>query len=403
MKRETAMCMVAGAALVLQSGPAGARRLADFLPNDQAASKESRTVASALKPAAQTPPPDPNDPRFALEAHGVKGGKKELIAFLERGLPKDRLSRMPEEPAEKCQLAIDAMARLAQARAREAVPVLVSIAALQLPKGVQMLMEIDLERTSPQSRGQYQDTALRLLQFNAVNALGLIGAPEGLEVVRAVFVQETNAAARIQHALSLACLGDGSGLEFLVQQIEQQNRRESAAAARVFTMITGEDFGYSEYTALRARRPRARQYRDWLKKNSARFVPNRDEVMKRRLEPRNPVPYQPRNTRDLLKLAACYFDLHNALGSRDARVRLKQAGPALNPELERIALDPMEDLDVRMEAMNWYYENNRSGARALMQRLRRDENTEIEDKANALLEQIEEGSGPLAQPMLVGR
>lgn len=401
MKQRLLIWTIMGAVWSAQPLPAAAQRLADFLQ----AANQPRSGADLSAPSqpsrASAGAPKIVDPQRALETHGVNGASKDLIAFLERGISKDKVGRLPKEPTEKCQLAIDAMARLAKARSRESVPVLIQIASTQLPQGVELLLDIDLGKTSPESRPEYRETALRLLQFNAVNALGLIGDPQGGEIVRAVFARETNPAARIQHALSMGCLGDPAGLDFLIEQIELLNRRESAAAARVFTMVTGQDFGYTENTALRARRPKARQYREWWKQNRAQFAVNPDEVIKRRLEPKTPLAYQPRTPRDLLKLAACYFDFDNSLGSKDARKRIKDSGPAMNSELQRLASDPMEDLDVRMEAMNWYYEINRTDARNLMTKLRRDENSEIVDKAVTLLEQIEDKTS--AAPMTIRR
>jgi hypothetical protein len=51
--------------------------------------------------------------------------------------------------------------------------------------------------------------------------------------------------------------------------------------------------------------------------------------------------------------------------------------------------DELEDLNIRLEAMNWYYEFNRAAARDAFKRLRRDPNPEVSDKAKSLLEKIE--------------
>jgi hypothetical protein len=51
--------------------------------------------------------------------------------------------------------------------------------------------------------------------------------------------------------------------------------------------------------------------------------------------------------------------------------------------------DDSEDIDVRAEAMNWYYEFNKTDARKALRGLRKASDPEIADKANALLEQIE--------------
>jgi hypothetical protein len=349
---------------------------------------------TALSGVAVTPPtPAPRTPDMALKENGIATDQAALIAFLEGGFPPGvNLSKLPVEPKEKSQLAVNAMSLLAQMKAAEAVPVLSQIALRNPPKGVVALIEKDLERTAPDSRMEFQNKALRILQFNAINALGYIGDTSAIAVIRKALSSEQSPAAGIQYALALACLGDAAGVDFLVQQILLENRRESAAAANAFYYITNKDFGYTENTALRMRKPKARAYRDWWKQNRESFQVDRKAVLERRLKGKPADTYEPRSTRDLLRVAANYFDFDNKQRSRDAREKLNRAGKSLNPELEKIALDTSEDLNVRLEAMNWFYEFNRAASKSLLKKLRRDENPEIADKANVLLGQIEQDS-----------
>src|SRR5438105_4860574 len=73
-------------------------------------------------------------PSNALALHGIGTSARESIDFLQNGFPRgtDR-AKFPAKPEEKCQLAIDAMARLSQMHSREAVPVIMQIAALNMP------------------------------------------------------------------------------------------------------------------------------------------------------------------------------------------------------------------------------------------------------------------------------
>ena len=332
-------------------------------------------------------------PGAELRQCGVSLDAQGLIAFLQQGVP-DAV-RLPEEPQEKCQLVIDAMAKLAQAKATEAGPVLQRIASVDLPAGVKQMLDVDLRNTAPDGREDFKNRALLLLQYNAVNALSLIGDRSSLPLLRNIFKTETNPAARVQYAICLASLGDASGVDALVEIIQRLNRRESAAAARAFMIITGQDFGYTEHTPVKARRSRAGMYNQWWSSNRRDFRPDVAAVNQRRVEPVSGTVYQPRSTRDLLKLAANYFDFNNATKSVEARQALKDGGTSMNGELERIAQDTNEDLDVRMEAMNWYFEANRSDSKSLMKRLKRDENPEIVDKANTLLDQIEDELRPI--------
>ena len=359
------------------------------------------TFACSAPGVGQTPAPSPVS-RSAVEAvlqnpevtdlrnHGVSLDPASLLQLLERGIPDSAMRRgLPDKPHEKSQLAVYAMARLAAAKHADAVPALIGIAALNPPPGVEALLRIDIQNTSPENREEFRRRALKLLQFNAINALGLIGDTAALAVMRAAFNEERHPAARIQHAISMANVGDPGGVDFLVQVMQMMNRRESAAAARAFYIITGQDFGYTENTALKMRGPKAKEYANWWRANRAAFQVDREGVSRRRLEP-SPMPaFQPRNTRDLVKLSAYYFDFNNQYRTFEARRQLEQAGKTLNNDFLRLMNDEAEDLDVRLEAMNWFYEFNRGDARRALRRLRSDENPEVVDKANSLLEQIE--------------
>jgi hypothetical protein len=341
------------------------------------------------RPARATPAPEATvEPEPAqsiadlelLKSAGVATSGAGLLQLLDKG-PKARLRK----EVEGGQLAVEAMARLAELRYKAAVPTLARIAAGDLPDGVQALLQKDLEDVSPRSRGEFEDKARRILRLNAVTALGWIGDQRGLEAVRRAMSAEPSTAMRLQIAQSLAFLGDPSGMDFVVQVIGKGSRRESAAAAAVYKVVTGQDFGIGEYTPVRLRRSRAPQYtRHWSSIRQG-FVPDRSAMEKRRSELGRPARYTPRTTADYLKLAADYLDMNDARGSRAAREYLARAGSSLNGELQRIASDPNEDLDVRMEAMNWLFQNQRERAYPFLRSLRRDENPEIVDKAESLL------------------
>jgi len=323
-----------------------------------------------------------------FKAHGITDTETGLIQFLEKGI--DVSGKLPERPLEKSQLIIDAMARLANMRSQAAADIISRIARFDGTVGAFKLVEYDVSKSSPQAKSDFRVRAYRLIQYNAVNALGLIGSSQDCELVRAILKQDQTPGAQIQYSLSLACMGDASGMPYLLNLINQKNRRESAAAAKVFYYITGQDFGYTKNTPVRARAALAAKYIQWWQQNGQNFKLDANAVRERRLAPENSRAFPARSTRDLLKLAANYFDFNNTLGSADARKQIGAAGKTLNSDFKRIATDPMEDLDVRMEAMNWYFEANRSDPLDILKGLRKDENPEISDKANTLIEQIAE-------------
>ena len=346
-------------------------------------------VASPVRgdraPKMQKPPSDSE----VLASFGIDTSDAGLLDFLEKGFPATTdLKNLPEKPQDRSQLAVDAMAALAERKSTAAVPLLAAIAQGEIPRGVARLVEMDLARTAPESRQQYEQKAVQVLRYNAVHALGLIGDPRAKPVVLQAFTTEKSVAARVQYSLALASLGDASGLDFLVATINGPTRREAAASARAFFIITGKDFGVSQQTPVRRRKALARQYAEWLQANKAAFRVDPAAVATRRAIPETPTAFEPRTTRDLLKIASNYFDFDNALHSREARARLSGAGKTINKELERLSLDPNEDLDVRMEALNWYYEINRAEAVPVLKKAMRDENPEVVDKARSLLTNV---------------
>src|SRR5690606_27432500 len=107
-------------------------------------------------------------------------------------------------------------------------------------------------------------------------------------------------------------------------------------------------------------------------------------------EPAKILQYEPRTLRDYLNVASYYFDFNNKANSVEVREKLRQAGTSLNSDYMKIASDPNEDLNIRIEAMNWYFEANRSDPLNFRKNLRKDENPEIRDKAQTVLDQIAE-------------
>lgn len=343
-----------------------------------------------LRETKDTQEVTPTSDEYELKVNGISATPESCLQLLRDGLPPHvDPQKLAPTPPEKTQLAVDAMAIIAKGRFQPAAETLLSIARQDFPKGVQQLMDIDLRATSPENRELFRVRATEILQYNAINALGFLGDKRALPVVTSVFEAETRTAPKIQHALTLASLGDARGLDYLVEVINLQNRRESVAAAKAFALITGQDFGYTEQTPIKKRRQIARAYQRWWEENKKTFRPESKTVIARRLAPEAAQAYEPRTTRDLLKLSSQYFDVQNKPRVIAARERLAAAGAALNPDLEKLMFDEMEDLNIRLEAMNWYYEINRERAKDVFKRLRKDANPEVTDKASALLEKIE--------------
>src|SRR5262245_42535350 len=89
--------------------------------------------SASIERAANPPRVAPAAPTL-LTAHGIQLAAPDLIRFLATGYPAGTdKSKLPDKPAERTQLAVDAMARLAELKSRDAVPILIQVAGLELP------------------------------------------------------------------------------------------------------------------------------------------------------------------------------------------------------------------------------------------------------------------------------
>src|SRR5690606_19544218 len=129
-----------------------------------AAANAPTDLPSDMKPIYAAPDRATED----LKAHDIGVAEDQLVAFLKNGLP--RTSNLPERPAEKSQLVIDAMARLARMKSKDAVPVIMQIAKFDTTVGAFRVVELDVNKTSPQSRDDFRVRAYRLIQYNAITA-----------------------------------------------------------------------------------------------------------------------------------------------------------------------------------------------------------------------------------------
>ncbi|MBN1868868.1 hypothetical protein JW916_16440 [Candidatus Sumerlaeota bacterium] len=336
-----------------------------------------------------------------LSDHGVAPSPVSLLAFLERGWDAaNPPNPLPEDPADKSTLLIDAWQLLSLERdkvARE--PRAVSAASAlalryargDLPPGARRMIEEDLVRLTPGEQPQERARRLAFHQYNGMMALGVFGVatPDFLAAARTVFDAETDPVVRVAYARTLALLGDASILDYLVAEASLANSTSSVAAASVLYVLFGRVFDMTAVSPAVRRREASEAILTWWVELAAQGDPEIDrEAAFERMTYRPPArPPSLASLRDLLRASADVSDFADKRGSRTAWNRLETMGPGLSEQLLPIVRDQREDLDIRGEAMRWYRRIEGKGAKRVLKKLRKDPNPEIVNQAKTLLAQ----------------
>ena len=224
-------------------------------------------LAAFTVAAAESAPCNENSARDLLAVdtlvrHGVGSEADALIAFITYGFPEKVLyNKLPEQPPEKCQVLIEAIRLLGKAGDKRAFAPLLNTANGAVSPGVLRMIQRDTLLAPPAGRADYHARILSLLRYNAAVALGLLGDARALPGLQGLFEAEKSPTAKCQYALSMACCGDRSGIDFLIGEIGKGNQDSSVAAARCPFLITGIDFGYRATSPVKLRQKLAEDYR----------------------------------------------------------------------------------------------------------------------------------------------
>lgn len=331
-------------------------------------------------------------PMDILLEHKIDFETPSLLKFLEEGFPQRvNWSGFPKNPPEKTQLLIYAIQEMGKRHKKEAVPLLIKYADLDLPKGAAQIVQHDIETFPINEREREQSRLYSYLRYNTLNSLGWIRDKEALPVVKKYFLSETQDIVKIQYALNLGMLGDTESIDYLVKIIQKDDHTESVLAATNLFYLTGVNAGISMNTSAAKRREQAKAVNDWWIKNKEGFKIDTGIASKRRLETIDDTPKVPEGSiRALLLASSYYLDFTNKYKSYDAREELKKRGESLLPEYEKIALDVYEDLRIRSEAIRKYYSLKQKKSKHLLKKLLKDENPQIVELSDKLLKQIKE-------------
>lgn len=324
--------------------------------------------------------------RELLLSHGINPEPGSLIHFLRNGFDLKSLPRgLPQLPQLKSEIVNAAIVELGITAAESAVPLLIEIAEQHPPKGVATIIARDFEDSPIEMVDQEVLTMTRLLSLNAVMALGLIGDERAAPTILHLIRTEPGSAFITNGAEALALMGHNDGLGALVLLAASNDANESAAAFRSIFIVTGRNYGLTENSSIAKRRQLLEQLRSWFEERGHKEPIFRSEVLRRQEVPVLPDSIDPRSLRGLLRGSS---DLTNYDRRYEARQELFGLAPQRFDELEKIATDPLEDLDIRRAAMRWMTVSNARAARSIIRRLRKDENPSIGDMAGVIEQDI---------------
>lgn len=323
-----------------------------------------------------------------LLTHGINTDVPSLIAFLENGFPEQSLRRgLPENPKEKTTVANAAIQELGFRQAPEAAPFLLRIVQGEKTKGITDVITRDTETLPLVSKETASLYFQNVLRFNAMVALGLLGDPVVGEGLYAVLQAQQNYAFEIEGAVALGLLGDSRALEILSAQIDSSKSEELHIAFQAVFFLTGRNYDVSQTASLAKRREAVSQFQSWYKENNATWKPDREGILRRR-EVGMLISNPPMGTiRGALRAT-------KEFGNYDVRYTgrtfLRNKGNGIWEEYKLISLDPLEELDIRVAAMEWYAASAPKEAKKDFKKLEeKDENPEIRKKAQSLLEDIQ--------------
>ncbi len=309
-----------------------------------------------------------------LMAHGIGPETEGLLRLLTEGLPQAAVSRgLPQDPRIKTEVVNAAIQELGFRQAAEAVPVLIDILNNEMPRGVLAVLDRDMERMPLENRDLSAAVFLRFVRYNAIVAAGLIGDPATGSAIRDTIDRETQPSFIVEGAVALGLVGSPDGVRYLAEYITREDADLLREAFAAIYFLTGRNYDISENTSLPRQREAIRQFQEWAAVNAGSFEPARRSILRRREEGviRTELPVT--SLRGALQAVRQFRDYDRRWS---ARQYLSQRGPSLATELKTIAEDPLEDIDIRASAMEWYAAAAPRDARKVMKRIER--NTESE-------------------------
>lgn len=351
--------------------------------------RASATTGSSVPdpwPAAIIPDPDAQERRELLLSHGINPLPEDVLGFLQNGFREESLPMgLPREPIMKSEVVNAAIVELGITATQPAVPMLMKIASREFTPAMDALIRRDFESTPIEVADQQIQVARRLLSLNAVVSLGLIGDESAEGTVLDVMAREKGTAFITQGAVALGQMGSAKGLPAVVKLAHEIESPDSAAAFNAIYLLTGRNYGYTEYTGLKKRRALIAKLDEWMAGEGATVAVYRTEVLRRMQAPPREAIVDTKSLQALLRESLNAFDYDSRY---TARRQLAERGKVMVKELRTLATDDMEDLDIRSAAMRWLAMVDADEAESTMRKLRKDENPSIASAAREILKDI---------------
>jgi hypothetical protein len=329
-------------------------------------------------------------PAQILGSLGIGTTPDKLALFLEEGLPGEYNKKAFIELAiPATQLAILAMQETSRINHKSALPLLIQTAEGRFTNGQKALVQYDIQKVSRSLQEARKNTLYDHLQYNAMNALGLMRDPSVLPVLQGIFQTTSRDLFKINLALGMATLDDPGGIQYLVDLIEARNRSLAVEGASTLSLITGLDVDYTQYTPIIRRKLTMKKIEKWWKENREIFRPRGEEILKRRLNVQTPPPPSLRSVREMIQAASNYGDVDNSMKSLDAREKLSLLGASILQDVYPLCVDEEENINIRIEALRFYSRiASREEAKAVLKKATHDDNPEIKSLAKELLKTL---------------
>lgn len=347
-------------------------------------------MAQSLASVAPTRADNALLPRDVLLLHGVNPNPPSMLMFVEKGFPEDALLRgLPATPTEKTQVMLYAIQELGTGRYLDAVKIFMEICRKNFPAGARQVIRLDIEGIEATRMGQERDRLERFIVFNAMVSLGWIGDSQAIPVIKEVLGREKESGFITQGALALGMLDDLSALPMVIALMKSGTPAEQSGAARAFYYLTGRFYSIGPATSVARRKMIYKDLDTWYAKEGKTLETTGAEVRRRRLGPYPPNPEVPdlKTVRGLCMAATDIIGDYNT--SFAAREELYRQGQAALPDIERIARDLLEDLDIRREAIRAHVRIAERKSKDLLNDLKKDENESVSELARELLARLE--------------
>jgi hypothetical protein len=321
--------------------------------------------------------------RDLLMACGVNPDVDSMLRLLQEGIPPEAEKRgLAGLPKYKCEAVSAAIQELGVKGDWRATSTLSEIARGQMPLGVQRILDRDLESTAIQLYDTTKAGFIRVLTQNAVVSLGLLGDENGLPALRDVLRGNHPAEVRYECAIAMGMLGSSEGFLTLSSLAQSSAAVESIAAFDGIYFLTGRNYGVWRETSIARREEAVRSLQAWVTSEGRNVKPIRTDILRRRIEGPPAAMPDPGSLRSLLRTTRNPVNQAERIKARNAIYGRPQG---VSDEFRQLALDPMEDSDIRCEAARWYAMAQPKKAKDMLHRMRKDPNPSVAGTAETLI------------------